>query len=71
MTLNLTKAKLYFFTIALAGLGLLALPFGGTYGMTGGPDRLISSEQETQEEEVDWTLANNETEEDEYDWTLA
>ncbi len=71
MTRNLTTAKLYFFTIALAALGLLALPFGGTYSITGGHDRLVSSEQETQEEEVDWTLAKEETDEDEVDWTLA
>ena len=71
MTRNFTTAKLYFFTIALAALGLLALPFGGTYAITGAQDRLVSSEQETQDEEVDWTLAKEEAEEDETDWTLA
>ncbi len=72
MKLHLTKSTLYSFTIALAVLGLLALPYGGSYGMDRGQGFIASSEQETQEEEVNWTLANNsESEEDETDWTLA
>ena len=76
MNINLTKSKLYGFTIGLAVMGLLAMPAGGFQVLKGGSDHLPTTEEETDwtlavkdgvhEEEVDWTLAKNET-----DWTLA
>lgn len=81
MKLNLTKSKLYSFTVSLAVMGLLAMLTGGSHGLKGGSGPVSSGEDETDwtlastdeihEEEVDWTLAKNKAEEDETDWTLA
>ena len=50
---HVAKSKLHVFTIALAVLGLLAMPSGGSYGMQRGHGLIASSEGGTHEEEVD------------------
>jgi len=81
MNEQLTKPKTFGFTIALVLAGLLAVPLAGAGWVmaekeNSGPydgehDWTLVSNEETQEEEVDWTLAQTEAEEDETDWTLA
>ncbi len=84
MNTQLTTTKALNFTFALALAGLLAWPQVGTgWGKEGSGQLplfdgkftwIMATEEDHQEEEVDWTLAGKDTRdssEDETDWTLA
>lgn len=84
MNTQLTTTKALSFTFALALAGLLAWPQMGTgWGKEGSGQLplfdgksiwIMATEEDHQEEEVDWTLAGKDTRdssEDETDWTLA
>lgn len=84
MNTRLTPTKALSFMFALALAGLLAWPQMGTgWGKEGSGQLplfdgkstwIMATEEDDQEEEVDWTLAGKDTRdssEDETDWTLA
>jgi hypothetical protein len=81
MTKLFAKTNLSSWILAGAIAGVLAFPLLGNGGL---PERFtplaavedetdwtLAHVTETEEPDVDWTLANNEDKEDETDWTLA